>query len=272
MSERIEVDVGLDGDEVEFGVSEDACDVGGLGDVWRCEPFPGDRSVGGAQVFGHHGGAGVVGKELCDVAVEGFARAVMDLFVGEVFAVVGVAQSCEGIEDELRLGQDGDRVGRGLRADGAARFGLPVEDEGVFGRCMLANCGAGGDGAEMPGAQDLDFASSGEQHEGGGDDEWRAVVEQGDGAIGEVLAVDRSQIGLIGEGFFELCLLDGGLIVDGRLEVAQGGVGLAEASADGHAVARERSADGGDGVEGFVRAAAAFGFISPRAPGSSCGF
>ena len=66
MSERIEVDVGLDGDEVEFGVSEDACEVGGLRDVWRCEPFPGDRSVGGAQVFGHHGGAGVVGKELCD--------------------------------------------------------------------------------------------------------------------------------------------------------------------------------------------------------------
>jgi hypothetical protein len=27
---------------------------------------------------------------------------------------------------------------------------------------------------------------------------------------------------LIGEGFFELCLLDGGLIVDGRLEVALG--------------------------------------------------
>jgi hypothetical protein len=87
----------------------------------------------------------------------------------------------------------------------------------------------------MAGAQDLDFASAGEQHEGGGDDEWRAVVEQGDGAIGEVLAVDRSQIGLIGEGFFELCLLDGGLIVDGRLEVA---------------------------LEGFVGAAAAFGFVA----------
>jgi hypothetical protein len=115
MSERIEVDVGLDGNEVEFGVSEDAREVGGLCDVWRCEPFPGDRSVCGAQVFGHHGVAGVVGKELCDVAVEGFARAVMDLFVGEVFAVVGVAQSCEGIEDELRLGQ-----GRG---SGRARFG-----------------------------------------------------------------------------------------------------------------------------------------------------
>jgi hypothetical protein len=33
MSERIEVDVGLDGNEVEFGVSEDAREVGGLGDV-----------------------------------------------------------------------------------------------------------------------------------------------------------------------------------------------------------------------------------------------
>jgi hypothetical protein len=87
-------------------------------------------------------------------------------------------------------------------------------------------------------------------------------VEQSDGAIGEVLAVDRSQIGLIGEGFFELCLLDGSLIVDGRLEVAQGGVGLAEGGADGHAVARERSADGGDGVEGVVGAAAAFGFVA----------
>jgi hypothetical protein len=59
-----------------------------------------------------------------------------------------------------------------------------------------------------------------------------------------------------------LGLLDGGLIVDGRLEVAQGGVGLAEGAADGHAVARERSADGGDGVEGFVGAAAAFGFVA----------
>ena len=99
------------------------------------------------------------------------------------------------------------------------------------GRCILADCGAGGEGAQSAGAQDLDFASSGEQHECGGDDEWRAVVEQGDGAIGEVLAVDRSQVGLIGEGFFELCLLDGGLIVDGRLEVAQRGVGLAECGA-----------------------------------------
>ena len=160
MSERIEVDVGLDGDEVEFGVSEDACEVGGLCDVRRREPFPSDRSVGGAQVFRHHGGAGVVGKELCDVAVEGFARAVMDLFVGEVFAVVAVAQSCEGVEDKLRLGEDGDRVGGGLRADGAARFGLSVEDEGVFGRCILADVGAGGEGAEMAGAEDLDFASS----------------------------------------------------------------------------------------------------------------
>ena len=120
--------------------------------------------------------------------------------------VVAVAQSCEGVEDELRLGEDGDRVGRGLSGDGAARFGLPVEDEGVFGRCVLADWGAGGNGAEMAGAPDLDFASSGEQHECGGDDEWGAVVEQGDGAIGEVLAVDRSQVGLIGEGFFELCL------------------------------------------------------------------
>jgi hypothetical protein len=34
----------------------------------------------------------------------------------------------------------------------------------------------------------------------------------------------------------------------GRLEVAQCGVRLAEAGADGHAVARERSADGGDGA------------------------
>ena len=159
MSERIEVDVGLDGNEVEFGVSEDAREVGGLCDVRRSEPFPGDRSVGGAQVFGHHGGAGVVGEELCDVAVEGFARAVMDLLVGEVGAVVAVAQSCEGVEDELRLGEDGDRVGRGLGADGAARFGLPVEDEGVFGRCVLADVGAGGEGAEMAGAEDLDFAS-----------------------------------------------------------------------------------------------------------------
>jgi hypothetical protein len=271
MSERIEVDVGLDGDEVEFGVSEDACVVGGLRDVWRCEPFPGDRGVSGAQVFGHHGVAGVVGKELRDVAVEGFARAVMDLLVGEVGSVVAVAQSCEGIEDELRIGEDGDRVRRGLSADGAARFGLPIEDEGIFGWCILAECGAGGDGAQSAGAQDFDFASSGEQHERGGDDEWRAVVEQGDGAIGEVLAVDRSQIGLIGEGFFELCLLDGGLIVDGRLEVAQGGVGLAEGGADGYAVARERSADGGDGIEGFVGAATAFGF-GPRAPVSFCGF
>jgi hypothetical protein len=78
------------------------------------------------------------------------------------------------------------------------------------------------------------------------------VVEQGDGAIGEVLAVDQSQIGLIDDGVFELCLLDGGLIVDGRLEVAQCGVELAEGGADGHAIARERSADGRDGVEGFV--------------------
>jgi hypothetical protein len=125
--------------------------MGGLCDVWWCEPFPGDRSVGGAQVFGHHGVAGVVGKELGDVAVEGFARAVMDLLVGEVFAVVGVAQSCEGVEDELRFGEDGDRVGGGLRADGAACFGLSVEDEGVFGRCVLADVGAGGDGAEVSG-------------------------------------------------------------------------------------------------------------------------
>jgi hypothetical protein len=85
----------------------------------------------------------------------------------------------------------------------------------VFGRCILAHCGAGGDGAQSAGAEDLDFASAGEQHERGGDDEWGAVVEQSDGAIGEVLAVDRSQIGLIGEGFLELGLLDGGLIVDG---------------------------------------------------------
>jgi hypothetical protein len=57
MSERIEVDVGLDGDEVEFGVSEDACEVGGLRDVRWGEPFPGDPGVGGAQVFGYHGGS-----------------------------------------------------------------------------------------------------------------------------------------------------------------------------------------------------------------------
>jgi hypothetical protein len=38
-------------DDVEFGVSEDACDVGGLLDVGRGEPFPGDCGVGGAQVF-----------------------------------------------------------------------------------------------------------------------------------------------------------------------------------------------------------------------------
>ena len=71
----------------------------------------------------------------------------------------------------------------------------------------MSNCGAGGDGAKIAGAEDLAFASSGEQHEGGGGDEWCAVFEQGDGAIGEVLAVDRSQIGLIGEGFLELCAL-----------------------------------------------------------------
>src|ERR1035438_7686044 len=48
----------------------------------------------------------------------------------------------------------------------------------------------------------------------------------------------------------------------GRLDVSQCGVRLAEAGADGHAVARERSADGGDGVEGFVGAVAAFGFVA----------
>jgi hypothetical protein len=128
----------------------------------------------------------------------------MDLLVGEVGAVVAYAQACEGIEDELRIGEDGDRVGRGLCRDGAARLGLTVEDESVFGRCILAECGAGGDGAEIAGPEDLDFASAGEQHERGGDDEWRAVAEQGDGAIGEVLAVDRSQIGFDRRGFFRV--------------------------------------------------------------------
>jgi hypothetical protein len=50
--------------------------------------------------------------------------------------------------------------------------------------------------ALIAGPEDLDFASSGEQHERGGDDEWRAVVEQGDGAI-EVLAIPIADTGRI---------------------------------------------------------------------------